>query len=66
MNGYEFFINILKFFQNIMKYEIFPSSSYISHIIKCEYTCPPLWARRLHARLSRSGPGFDPQSGQVS
>ena len=28
--------------------------------------CPPLWARRQHARLSRSGPGFDPRSGQVS
>ena len=27
---------------------------------------PPLWARRQHARLSRSGPGFDPRSGQVS
>ena len=29
-------------------------------------TCPPLWARLQHARLSRSGPGFDPRSGQVS
>ena len=28
--------------------------------------CPPLWARWQHARLSRSGPGFDPRSGQVS
>ena len=27
---------------------------------------PPLWARPQHARLSRSGPGFDPRSGQVS
>ena len=27
--------------------------------------CPPLWDRRQHARLSRSGPGFDPRSGQV-
>ena len=27
---------------------------------------PPLWARRLHARLSCSGPGFDPWSGEVS
>ena len=27
---------------------------------------PPLWARRYHAHLSRSGPGFDPRSGQVS
>ena len=27
---------------------------------------PPLWARRQHARLTRSGPGFDPRSGQVS
>ena len=27
---------------------------------------PPLWVRRQHARLSRSGPGFDPRSGQVS
>ena len=27
---------------------------------------PPLWARQQHARLSRSGPGFDSQSGQVS
>ena len=27
---------------------------------------PPLWARRQHARLSCSGPGFDPLSGQVS
>ena len=26
----------------------------------------PLWSRRQHARLSRSGPGFDPRSGQVS
>ena len=35
----------------------------------CMHVCmygPPLWARRQHARLSRSGPGFDPQSGQVS
>ena len=29
-------------------------------------TCPPLWARRQHACLSRSGPRFDPWSGQVS
>ena len=29
-------------------------------------TSPPLWTRRQHARLSRSGPGFDPRSGQVS
>ena len=29
-------------------------------------TGPPLWGRRQHARLSRSGPGFDPRSGQVS
>ena len=28
--------------------------------------CPPLWAGRQHARLSRSGPGFYPRSGQVS
>ena len=28
--------------------------------------CPPLWARWQHARLSRSGPGFDSRSGQVS
>ena len=28
--------------------------------------CPPLWARRQHAPLSRSGPGCDPRSGQVS
>ena len=27
---------------------------------------PPLWARQQHARLSRSRPGFDPRSGQVS
>ena len=27
---------------------------------------PPLWARRQHARLSRSGSGFEPRSGQVS
>ena len=27
---------------------------------------PPLWARRQHARLSRSGPWFDPRSGQFS
>ena len=27
---------------------------------------PPLWARRQHARLSRSGTGVDPRSGQVS
>ena len=27
---------------------------------------PPLWDRWYHARLSRSGPGFDPWSGQVS
>ena len=28
--------------------------------------CPPLWDRWQHARLSRSGPGFEPWSGQVS
>ena len=27
---------------------------------------PPLWAMWQHACLSRSEPGFDPQSGQVS
>ena len=27
---------------------------------------PPLWSKWKHARLSRSGPGFDPRSGQVS
>ena len=27
---------------------------------------PPLWARRQHVRLSRSGPGFDPRSWQIS
>ena len=31
-----------------------------------DFLSPPLWTRRLHARLSRSGPGFDPRSGQVS
>ena len=30
----------------------------------CKNTC--LWARWKHARLSCSGPGFDPRSGQVS
>ena len=29
-------------------------------------TRPPLWSKWQHARLSRSGPGFDPRSGQVS
>ena len=29
-------------------------------------TCPPLWAMQQHERLSRSGPRFDPWSGQVS
>ena len=28
--------------------------------------CPPLWSKWQHARLSRSGPKFDPRSGQVS
>ena len=27
---------------------------------------PPLWARWQHVRLSCSGPGFEPRSGQVS
>ena len=27
---------------------------------------PPLWSKWQHVRLSRSGPGFDPRSGQVS
>ena len=27
---------------------------------------PLLWSKWQHARLSRSGPGFDPRSGQVS
>ena len=27
---------------------------------------PPLWSKWYYARLSRSGPGFDPRSGQVS
>ena len=27
---------------------------------------PPLWSKWLHARLTRSGPGFDPRSGHVS
>ena len=27
---------------------------------------PPLWNKRQHARLSRSGPRFNPRSGQVS
>ena len=30
-----------------------------------EFQCV-VWARQQHARLSRSGPGFDPRSGQVS
>ena len=29
-------------------------------------SCPPLWNRRLHARLPSSGPGFDLRSWQVS
>ena len=28
--------------------------------------CPALWTRQQHARLSRSGPRFDPRFGQVS
>ena len=38
----------------------------IYKFIHCFFESPPLWARRQHARLSRSGPGFDPRSGQVS
>ena len=30
------------------------------------YYCPLLWARQQHSCLSRSGPGFDLRSGQVS
>ena len=39
------------------------TSGYFTKLI---YSGPPLWSKWLHARLSRSGPGFDPQSGQVS
>ena len=40
---------------------------YISYYMtnSCSW-CPPLWARWQHACLLRSGPGFDPRSGQVS
>ena len=32
------------------------------NFIQIIYCCsPPLWSGRLHARLSRSGPGFDPR-----
>ena len=36
------------------------------YIIYRNYIGPPLWSKWQHARLSRSGPGFDPRSGQVS
>ena len=36
-----------------------------SHGHRC-FSPPPQWSRRWHARLSRSGPRFDPRSGQVS
>ena len=36
----------------------------IGWLVLC--SSPSLWARRQHARLSRSGPGFDSRQGQVS
>ena len=39
---------------------------FIHYRIHFQHPCPPLWARQQHARLSRSRPGFDPRSGQVS
>ena len=33
---------------------------------KFKYLGQPLWSKWQHARLSRSGPRFDPRSGQVS
>ena len=38
MKKYKIFIKIWKFFQNIIKYDIFSCSQYILHILKCEYT----------------------------
>ena len=44
-------------------HHIYPSD--LLFILK--YTInPPLWSKWYHARLSCSGPGFDPRSGQVS
>ena len=34
--------------------------------LKWRRVSPPLWVMRQHARLSRSEPGFNPRSGQVS
>ena len=39
---------------------------YLIHMSRHKQLGPLLWARRQHARLSRSGPGFYPQLGQVS
>ena len=41
--------------------------AYITNVVQTVYSpSPPLQNKRQHPRLSRSGPGFDPRSGQVS
>ena len=51
-----------------LRHSSFPNPSVASPTSQLIFQpfCPPLWVRRQHARLSRSGPGFDPRSGQVS
>ena len=51
----------------------YPDSCFVNHEIQMEWPTselgtprPPLWARRQHAHLSCSGPGFDTRSEQVS
>ena len=50
----------------LMKNKIFVMCIQIKIFYSINKYCPPLWNRRQHARLSRSGPGFDSRSGQVS
>ena len=68
MGLHHHFANIVRTFLD----EQFPArwigrgSPYITWPARSSDLSPPLWARRQNARLSRSGPGFDPRSGQVS
>ena len=47
----------------ISKYSMTENAQYL---LMLQNMLRPLWARWQHVRLSRSGQGFDPRSGQVS
>ena len=63
MASYQSVVNINIIMKFLIGHKVFVSLCTLSHWVLLTLTNK---SRRQHARLSRSGPGVDPRSGQVS